>query len=46
MKEKKFIQKVAKFYKNLDNNLKLTVPNETIYRLLGNYKFQFKKKKY
>ena len=45
MKEKKFIHKVAKFYKNLDDDLKLTVPNETIYRLLGNYKFQFKKKK-
>jgi ubiquinone/menaquinone biosynthesis C-methylase UbiE len=37
--------KVSKFYKNLDTKLSFGVPNETVFRLLGNSNFNFKNKK-
>ena len=42
--DNKFKLKVSKFYKALDTKLSFATPNETIFRLLGNYKFNFKKK--
>ena len=37
--------KVSKFYKNLDTKLSFGVPNETVFRLLGNSNFNFKNKR-
>lgn len=42
---KKLDEKVSKYYKNLDTKLNYTVPNETVFRLLGNTNFNFKNKK-
>lgn len=39
-----FKLKVKKFYTSLDTNLSFSTPNETIFRLLGNNKFNYKKK--
>ena len=36
--------KVSKYYKSFDNKLDYSVPNETIFRILGNNKISFKKK--
>jgi predicted TPR repeat methyltransferase len=37
-------KKVSKYYKNFDNKLDYSVPNETLFRLLGNNKILYKKK--
>ena len=37
-------KKVSKYYKSFDNKLNYSVPNETIFRILGNNKITFKKK--
>jgi ubiquinone/menaquinone biosynthesis C-methylase UbiE len=42
---KKLDKKVSKYYKNLDTRLSYTVPNETVFRLLGDTNFNFKNKK-
>lgn len=42
---KKLDEKVIKYYKNLDTRLGYTVPNETVFRLLGDSNFNFKNKK-
>ena len=36
--------KVSKYYKKLDKKLNFTTPNEAIFRLLGNHKFNYKNK--
>lgn len=41
---KRLNHKVSKYYKNLDKELSYTVPNETVFRLLGDSNFKFKKK--
>lgn len=38
---KNFKTEVSKYFKKFDNKLSFTVPNEVIFRLLGNYKFNF-----
>ena len=39
-------KKLSKFYKNFDNKLDYSVPNETLFRLLGNNKISYKKKRF
>jgi len=45
MINKNFKNKVKNYWKKLDNEKNYTVPNETIFRLLGHNKFNIKKKK-
>jgi hypothetical protein len=42
----KLSKTVSKYFKKLDKKVEYSVPNETIFRLLGNSNFNFKKKKY
>ena len=41
---KNFKNKVRSYWKKLDNENNFTVPNETIFRLLGHNKFNIKKR--
>ena len=41
---KNFKKKIIRFLKNSDNHPGYSVPNETLFRLLGNYKIPYEKK--